>query len=151
MQVKDKSEWEWNYSLDELEDTASKILTLCKNRYFFAFYGEVGRGKTTMIKYICKQLGSNDDFSSPTYALVNEYHLPPGSEKDKIYHIDLYRLKSPEEALDIDIESYFYDDNAYVFVEWPEMLESIFPPKAVSLHFEKHTASERNLKLMHNE
>jgi tRNA threonylcarbamoyladenosine biosynthesis protein TsaE len=151
MQVKDNSEWEWNYNLEAIESSASKILSLCKNRYFFAFYGEVGRGKTTMIKAICRLLGSKDDFSSPTYALVNEYDLPPGKEKEKIYHIDLYRLKSPEEALDIDIESYFYDENAFVFVEWPEMLESIFPPKAVSLHFEKHTASERNLKLMHHE
>ncbi|MEX0813361.1 MAG: tRNA (adenosine(37)-N6)-threonylcarbamoyltransferase complex ATPase subunit type 1 TsaE [Chitinophagales bacterium] len=142
---------ELNYTLNKIEYTANKVLELCKNRYFFAFYGEVGSGKTTMIKSICMLLGSKDTFSSPTYALVNEYSLPPGMKKEKIFHIDLYRLKNPEEALDIDIESYFYNENAFVFVEWPEMLEFLFPQKAVSLYFTKRNALERNVKIIHNE
>lgn len=144
-------EKEWNYTLDDIETCAKQLLKLCKNRYFFAFYGEVGAGKTTLIKSLCKLLGSDDQFSSPTYALVNEYSIPQATGKEKIYHIDLYRIKSFEEALDIDIESYFYDNDAYVFIEWPEIVESILPPETVHISIFKHNTTERSVKIVHNE
>lgn len=151
MGITKDSNWEWNYAYSNIEEHAAKILELCKSKYFFAFYGEVGSGKTTMVKSICKLLGSKDKFSSPTYALVNEYSLAKGAEKEKIFHIDLYRLKNIEEALHIDIEAYFYDENAYVFVEWPEIVEELFPAQAVSLHFNKNSDLERSIKLAHHE
>lgn len=88
----------------------------------FAFYAEMGFGKTTFIKAICNQLGVHKQVASPTYALINEYRL----ENDYIYHIDLYRLNSIEEALEIGIENYLFDEH-YCFIEWPQIIESILP------------------------
>ena len=95
----------------------------------FAWYAQMGAGKTTLIKEICRQLGSSDHFSSPTYSIVNEYRI---SEQTKIYHIDLYRLKDVEEALSIGIEDYLYS-NYYCFVEWPELVEHLLPEDTVKV------------------
>ncbi len=83
----------------------------------FVLLGEMGAGKTTFIKKICEALGANAA-SSPTFSLVNEYETKSGT---KIFHFDLYRIKSLEEALDFGFEEYL-DQNAYVFIEWPELV-----------------------------
>ena len=90
----------------------------------------MGSGKTTLIKEICKQLGSKDNFSSPTYSIVNEYSVADSSSK--IFHIDCYRLKNFEEALAIGMEEYLNGDD-YCFVEWPELIESLFPDDVVKI------------------
>ena len=84
------------------------------------FYGEMGAGKTTLIKGICAALGSSNEISSPTYALVNEYD----GDNSLIYHFDLFRLKSFEEVLDIGFEEYI-DSDAICLIEWPEKIESL--------------------------
>ena len=84
------------------------------------FYGEMGAGKTTLIKGICAALGSSNEISSPTYALVNEYE----GDNSLIYHFDLFRLKSFEEVLDIGFEEYI-DSDAICLIEWPEKIESL--------------------------
>lgn len=84
------------------------------------FYGEMGAGKTTLIKGICAALGSSNEISSPTYALVNEYE----GDNYLIYHFDLFRLKSFEEVLDIGFEEYI-DSDAICLIEWPEKIESL--------------------------
>ncbi len=122
-------------TIEQLADIATRILqfaatdTPTQNRVF-AFKGEMGTGKTTLIKEICHQLGSTDNFSSPTYSIVNEY-LITGSD-EKIYHIDLYRLKNIEEALAIGIEEYISGDN-YCFIEWPRLIEQLLPPNTVKV------------------
>ena len=88
----------------------------------FAFNGEMGVGKTTFIKELSKILDSKDDFSSPTYSIVNEY----SSQKGKIFHFDLYRLKDTEELLDIGFEEYVNSGN-YCFIEWPQLAEPLLP------------------------
>jgi tRNA threonylcarbamoyladenosine biosynthesis protein TsaE len=102
---------------DELQEIAKSFLAQFPLPGVFILNGEMGAGKTTFIRTICKELGVLDA-SSPTYSLVNEYHT---SEEKRIYHFDLYRIKSLEEALDFGFEEYL-DQNAYVFIEWPEKI-----------------------------
>ena len=104
------------YSISELTTVAKQLLLL--NQKIMLFNAPMGSGKTTLIKEVCIQLGSTDNFSSPTYQLVNEYIYPKG----KIYHFDLYRLKSINELLDIGFEDYISSNN-YCFIEWPSLAE----------------------------
>ena len=107
-------------SLDELNSAANTLLNFMDQDKIVLFKAEMGSGKTTFIKFICAALGSSDNFSSPTYALVNNYTSPKGN----IYHFDLYRLKSIAELFDIGIEDYL-DGKSYCFFEWPEKLIDI--------------------------
>lgn len=100
------------FTTETISHVANQLLQL--NQKIMLFNGPMGAGKTTLIKQICTQLGSNDSFSSPTYQLVNEYKFLSG----KIYHFDLYRLKSIEELLDIGFEDYLQPNN-FCFIEWP--------------------------------
>ncbi|MBK7213101.1 MAG: tRNA (adenosine(37)-N6)-threonylcarbamoyltransferase complex ATPase subunit type 1 TsaE [Bacteroidales bacterium] len=116
-------------SVNELEKIAGKLLNTYPNGRIFAFYGQMGAGKTTFIKAICKQLEVRDTVNSPTFAIVNEYLRNDGS---KIHHFDLYRLKSWEELLDIGYEDYFYSGN-YCLLEWPEKIEQLLPEEAIKV------------------
>lgn len=116
--------------LQELPLLAKSILSFAGPSKIFAFYGDMGSGKTTLIKAISSQLGSEDDFSSPTYGIVNEYHT---KSSEVIYHMDLYRLNSAEEALDAGVEEYLNSD-AYCFIEWPQVVESLLPEDVVKLY-----------------
>lgn len=129
----------------DLPRVTNELINICKSHYFFAFYGEMGTGKTTLIKAIATNLGVQDSMSSPTYGLVNEYRISGAADKLWIYHMDLYRLKSLEEALDMGIEDYLSSDNAYVFVEWPELIEPLFPAQRVELHLERVNEQNRTL------
>ena len=106
-------------SIDQLAAIAIDVLNKSSSKIFL-FYGELGAGKTTFIKVLCKVLGVEELVSSPTYALINEYK----SSTDTLYHMDLYRLKSVEEAYDIGIEDYLYSGN-FCFIEWPQTIEGI--------------------------
>ncbi len=109
-------------SLENLPQAAQTFLQKMEGQKKFAFYAAMGFGKTTFIKAICHQMGVEQPVASPTYGLINEYLL----KNDYIYHIDLYRLNSLEEALDIGIENYLFDEH-YCFIEWPQIIESILP------------------------
>ena len=106
-----------SYSLNDLPQLVQEILGDCIDSKIFVFYGNLGAGKTTLIKTLCQQLGYKDDVTSPTFSLVNHYTT---LEID-IYHMDLYRLKDEEEALEIGIEEYLYS-GAYCFIEWPQVV-----------------------------
>jgi tRNA threonylcarbamoyladenosine biosynthesis protein TsaE len=108
------------HSAEELPQTAAKILQFAGKRKVFLLYAPMGAGKTTFIKHLCKHLGSTDNFSSPTFSIVNEYSSPKG----KLFHFDLYRIQHIEELYDLGIEEYL-DSGAYCFVEWPELLEQV--------------------------
>lgn len=115
-------------SLDDLSKIASEIIGFSQERVF-CFYGEMGAGKTTLVNRIIEVLGAEDDGSSPTFSIVNEY------ESDKngtIYHFDFYRLNSEEEAYDIGYEDYVYSGN-YCFIEWPEKIENLLPESYVRI------------------
>lgn len=115
--------------MEELPALAKSILQFAEDRKVFAFYAQMGAGKTTLIKEICRQLGSTDNFSSPTYSVVNEYS---GVSNSKIFHIDCYRLKNLEEALSIGMEEYLSGDN-FCFIEWPELVELLLPADVVKI------------------
>lgn len=104
----------------EIPNFALEIRKLIVEQKNILFYGEMGAGKTTLVKGICTALGSNNEISSPTYALVNEYE----GDNYLIYHFDLFRLKSFEEVLDIGFEEYI-DSDAICLIEWPEKIESL--------------------------
>ena len=116
-------------SISDLPSAAEKIISLAGNKKVVAFYGEMGSGKTTLIKSICKLLGVNETTSSPTFSIVNEY---VSAKAGKIYHFDFYRLKKEAEAMDIGCEEYFSSGN-YCFVEWPERIPNLLPADTVNI------------------
>ncbi len=118
--------------IEELNAVADEIILLTKANSVFCFYGNLGAGKTTLIKLICEKLKVTDSIASPTYPIINEYHYPNGI----IYHIDLYRLKSIDEALNIGLEEYLYSGNL-CFIEWPDNFESILPDKHIKIKISK--------------
>ena len=105
------------YSPEELPAAAASLLEFAGANRIFLFNAPMGAGKTTLIKALCKNLGSTDSFSSPTYSIINEYAGPAG----KIFHFDLYRVKSTEELLDLGAEEYLSSGD-YCFVEWPDLI-----------------------------
>lgn len=113
-----------NFTADKLEDLipiAKVILTNLKHKVVL-FEGELGAGKTSFIKVLVKEMGSSDVVSSPTFSIVNEYELP----KAKVFHFDLYRINSAEEALDFGIDEYLESGN-FCFIEWPEKITDFLP------------------------
>jgi tRNA threonylcarbamoyladenosine biosynthesis protein TsaE len=131
-----------NYSLQDLSLIASEIISSAKNKILL-FYGEMGVGKTTLIKEICKELKVQDSISSPTFSLVNEYRT---STNEKIFHFDFYRITDQEEALDMGIEEYFYN-NDWCLIEWPENIENLLPLEAVEIHLTSAENGMRNIQL----
>ena len=123
--------------ISELDDLSKIILNNRKNRDVICFYGEMGVGKTTLIKVICKELGIEDNVSSPTFSIVNEYISSLG---DSVYHFDFYRIKDEEEALDMGYEEYFFK-NSLCFVEWPEKVSSLIPEEALKIKITKNKES----------
>lgn len=107
--------------LNNLPEVAKAIIQLSQKHKLVAFYGQMGAGKTTLIKQICAQLGVMQEVSSPTFALVNEYET---STQQIVYHFDFYRIKNLEEVYDIGYEDYFYSNNLCL-MEWPENIEQL--------------------------
>ncbi|WP_152286506.1 tRNA (adenosine(37)-N6)-threonylcarbamoyltransferase complex ATPase subunit type 1 TsaE [Flavicella marina] len=132
---------EIQYSLENLDKTAQAILKNAQHKTFL-FYGEMGMGKTTLIKELAKQLGVEDDVSSPTFSIVNEYK----AKNNFVYHFDFYRINDEEEAYDMGLEEYFYRD-AWVFIEWPSILENLVPLESVKLTLTKNDDNSRTIKL----
>jgi tRNA threonylcarbamoyladenosine biosynthesis protein TsaE len=109
----------------------------------FAFHGELGAGKTTLIKAFCTALGVGDHTSSPSFSIVNEYRTASG---EPVYHFDLYRLRSPRELLDIGFEEYV-DSGHYCFIEWPEMAEGLLPADALQLRLVPMADGQRMVRI----
>jgi tRNA threonylcarbamoyladenosine biosynthesis protein TsaE len=110
-------------NIEQLPDVARRLLDEFPDERFFAFFGPMGVGKTTLIKELCAQLGVTQNVCSPTFAIVNEYSDAQG---EPIYHFDFYRIKKLEEAYDIGYEEYFYS-GYYCFTEWTEKIEPLLP------------------------
>ena len=115
-------------SLDNIASAAREFISAIGDHKVFAFYGEMGAGKTTFIKAVCEELGVNDVITSPTFAIVNEYTRNDGS----IFHFDFYRIKKLDEVYDMGYEDYFYS-GSLCFIEWPELIEEILPDDAVKV------------------
>jgi len=118
----------FTYTIEDIQSSSKKLLNSIGNYKIFLFRGEMGAGKTTLIKALCKELGVAENVTSPTFSIVNEYTIPAG----KIYHFDFYRLKNQTEALDMGCEEYFYSGD-YCFIEWPEMIPDLIPDQHVNI------------------
>ena len=115
------------YGLQEVEKAAALLADVFKTHKVIAINGEMGAGKTTLIIALCKLLGVKDTVSSPTFSIINEYTLP---DNNSLYHMDLYRLKSAEEAVGAGVEDILYS-GAYCVVEWPQNAAEILPDDTV--------------------
>lgn len=110
-------------SQNDLSTVAEDLLRKHADERVFGFYGEMGAGKTTLIKEICRQLGVTATTSSPTFAIVNEYFTAEG---EPVYHFDFYRIDSIDEAVKIGFDDYLYSGD-YCFIEWTEKVEEMLP------------------------
>ncbi|MDG1423239.1 MAG: tRNA (adenosine(37)-N6)-threonylcarbamoyltransferase complex ATPase subunit type 1 TsaE [Flavobacteriaceae bacterium] len=131
-----------NYSLLNLNEIAKDIIKNSKHKVLL-FHGEMGVGKTTLIKEICKELGTDDITSSPTFSIVNEYIT---SKDETIYHFDFYRLNNEEEAYNIGVEDYFHTD-AWCLIEWPLVIKNLLPLITNNIYLTKLDDDQRNIQL----
>jgi tRNA threonylcarbamoyladenosine biosynthesis protein TsaE len=131
------------FTLDEIDTVAAELWQLGKNRKVWTFDGDMGAGKTTLIAAICRHLGVNDAVSSPTFALVNEYHFEQDGVDTILYHSDWYRLSGTEEAIESGLEDLFADKTAYCFVEWPDKATAILPKDCLVIHIRSKDISAR--------
>ncbi len=129
-------------SLPALPQAATTILGQAANQKVFLFYGEMGAGKTSLIKELCSQLGVLEQASSPTFSIVNEYQGRQG----KVYHFDFYRLKNQTEALDMGYEEYFYSGD-YCFVEWPEKIPDLLPDHFLKISIAADARQARHITI----
>ena len=130
------------FTLDELALVAQKVIDQHPSKVIL-FHGEMGVGKTTLIKQLCKTLGVSSATSSPTFSLVNEYET---IDNQVVYHFDFYRLKNEMEALDMGADDYFYSGN-WCFVEWAEKIPNLIPDEHAVITIELVENGKRHLTL----
>lgn len=135
-----------NYYLSEIDNVANKLINTVTTKVLL-IQGEMGVGKTTLIKALVKKLGSSDEVSSPTFSIVNEYLTNDG---DSIYHFDLYRLDSLEEALDFGIEEYLYSGN-WCFIEWPNLIKDSLQTDFEIIEICLESDKSRSLEILFNQ
>ena len=129
----------------QLPEVAKQLLEAHPQERVFGFFGEMGTGKTTLIKEICRQLGVESDMTnSPSFAIINEYRSDTTAEL--IYHFDCYRLEKEEEAVDLGAEDYF-DSGALCFIEWPERIDGLLPDDTVRVDITVNDDESRTLKM----
>lgn len=129
-------------SLEDLKGVADELINAAGNTRVWLFEGEMGSGKTTLIKVICRQLGVQDSTSSPTFSIINEYQ---GRDDEAIFHFDFYRLEKETEAFDMGVEEYF-ESGYYCFVEWPERVVSLYPLHYLKVKIAEHTPVTRTIE-----
>jgi tRNA threonylcarbamoyladenosine biosynthesis protein TsaE len=129
-------------SLSQLPQAAKAILSNSAGNKIFLFYGEMGAGKTTLIKALCQELGVTEQATSPTFSIVNEYT----GRDSRIFHFDFYRLKNQTEALDMGYEEYFYSD-AYCFIEWPEKIPDLLPLHYANISIKALDTNSRSIQI----
>lgn len=130
-------------ALTDLPMVAAALLKAESHNKVWLFVGDMGAGKTTLIKEICKQVGVKDAMSSPTFSIINEYETATGQ---KVFHFDFYRIKKEEEAIHIGTEDYFYSGN-YCFVEWPERVTSLIPDQYSVIKIESVDSKTRTISM----
>lgn len=130
----------------ELNKAANELINFSKDQPIWIFYGEMGSGKTTLIKAITEQYDVEDNVHSPTFNIVNEYR---NLEDDIFYHFDFYRIKNESEAMDIGVDEYF-DSGELCFVEWPEKIPSLLPDQYLKVEIEIISNTARKINVSHH-
>lgn len=130
--------------LDNIREAAKQFIANIGDSTVFAFYGNMGAGKTTFVKAVCEELGVDDVITSPTFSIVNEYRSDQTGEL--IYHFDFYRVKKIEEVYDMGFEDYFYS-GALCFIEWPELCEEVLPDDTVKVSINEEPDGSRTITL----
>ncbi len=136
----------FEYELDQIANAARRIIEEAGDEKIWIFQGQMGAGKTTLIKALAKQMGVEDQVSSPTFGIVNEYGTATGS---KIFHFDFYRMDDPTEALDIGIEEYFYGGE-YCWLEWAEKIAQFLPEEFLLIRIIPDSKNSRTITLQHS-
>jgi tRNA threonylcarbamoyladenosine biosynthesis protein TsaE len=137
---------EWTFSLDNINEVAKEFWKAVESRTVFAFHGQMGAGKTTFIHALCDTKGVKDVVGSPTFSIINEYEYLCEGTKKALFHMDLYRLNSEEEAQRAGVEDALY--SGYIcLVEWPEKAPGIFPEETIQVYLELATNEERVISI----
>ncbi len=134
------------FSLGNIKEIATRFWKLTGSSTVFAFHGNMGAGKTTFIHALCDVKGVKDTVGSPTFSIINEYEFTINGDVKKIFHIDLYRLKDEEEAIQAGVEDCLYSDHV-CFVEWPDRSPGIFPEDTVHIYIDTIDSSVRRLRI----
>lgn len=130
------------YNLQQIDSIASDILKQLESKVV-VFNGDMGAGKTTLIKALLKAMNSKDIVNSPTFSIVNEYSIP----NDKVFHFDFYRIESLEEAFNFGIEDYMNSDH-WLFIEWADRIEPLLPEKRSTIDITVVDEENRSLKFI---
>lgn len=130
--------------LNSIDTAAEQFVNNMGNRHIFAFYGKMGAGKTTFIRAVCHKLGVEEEVTSPSFAIVNEYRSDTLGES--IFHFDFYRIKKIEEVYDLGYEDYFYGGGLN-FIEWPELIEPLLPEDTVKVEIAENSDGGRVVKV----
>ena len=129
-------------NIKDINKAARTFIDYMPEGNVIAFYGNMGAGKTTFIKALCEELGVEDEVTSPTFAIVNEYTCT--NAPSKIYHFDFYRVKKLEEVYDMGYEDYFYSDSLCL-IEWPELIEELLPDDVTKVHIIEQSDGSRKI------
>lgn len=136
-----------SYQLEDIDQVAQKVIGAAADQKIWVFKGQMGAGKTTLIKAVAKAMSVVDPVSSPTFGIVNEYQTEEG---EQIFHFDFYRLEDPKEALDIGIEEYFYSGKI-CWLEWAERVAQFLPDDFFLISIDSTSATGRTLTLQHSQ
>ena len=131
------------YTLSQLDEVAKQIIAESKSKVLL-FYGEMGNGKTTLIKALCKALGVSDPVTSPTFSIVNEYL---GTQNTLLYHFDCYRIEEEEEILDIGFDQYL-ENGDWIFIEWPQKIENLLPTNSQEIKISNLNINSRSIEML---
>lgn len=130
-------------SEEQLTEVAEALLDALDGRTVVALRGEMGAGKTTLVRALAEHLGVEDQVTSPTFALVNQYE---GANGERLFHFDFYRIDDEREAFDLGYEEYFYSGDLCL-VEWPEKIERLMPDEVVEVRITVESPTERTFEI----
>jgi tRNA threonylcarbamoyladenosine biosynthesis protein TsaE len=140
---------EWTYTIDEIHETANAVWNAVGETKVLAFHGQMGSGKTTFIHAMCDAKKVRDTVGSPTFSIINEYSFEEKGKEKMIYHIDLYRLRDEQEAIQAGVEDCLYSDHICL-VEWPEKIPNLLPEDALNIYITVINPITRKLQLGNN-
>ena len=134
-----------NYALKEIDKVAKNLLSTFSDRKCFAFFATMGSGKTTLIRALCQQLHCIDEANSPTFPIINEYRTNDGSS---IFHMDWYRLKGVEDAIETGVQDILEKKESYCFIEWSEIAPELLQKDVVKLTITSISETEREISVV---